>query len=294
MQGIAYAACLPPGLIRVHIFGGNDMDTPVELPYARKPRRWTRRRIIVLTATLSAIGALITLAHFGYGEFQRRANLLNKTPGIGPVDWRSTLTSWTRLKLAWRLSSSPLEGPAFLMLEDHVVGVTALSAAQHARIDLVTPLRHADGKLHLTFSIKNKGKNLLLVPPLERAGRWGAPYGSPGDLCIDGSGYLSAGARLLRTGESALVELVIPEGALPHAKNIWVVVFPNPIMFQIHADDRPAPTRDARYDRWEDVPQSEIQCIGQHEWTQAAPAGNEPSDNPQTDQAFHEWSRLER
>jgi len=153
--------------------GGIAMQPGVTLRYARAEKRRTRHRtiILVLVGVISASGSY--LGYYAYEDIRARVILLNSDPRLGPIDWSTVLTSPALCRLAWEFSS---DRTAISRLGNDATGVVGISLLgtdpNNAEIDLEFPLSYAEGQLKLRFTIRNKGRNTLLVPPFGQPMSW--------------------------------------------------------------------------------------------------------------------------
>ncbi len=236
------------------------MDTPVTLPYAREPRYWTRRRVVALAITLVLTGALTTAGHFGHREFQRRLSLLNKNAYVGPVDWGTVFSSWTMMKTAWHLSSS-VKNKLTLFMPPRLTDVCLLGLDKAHRIDLRPSLHYSNGKLHLTFDVRNGAAVPMLVPSFRLAYSSASVNLSAAVIAAD-AGWLARGARIVQPGATTVVDVCIPMGEKPRPLlvqiNLSLGAFmrsPGFLVLGEYVNHVPP------FAAWEDLPQSAIERV---------------------------------
>ncbi len=162
------------------------MQAPVTLPYARRSRRWTRKRklaVILLAVATSAVGC------FGYRVYKNirpRVELLSNHPQLGPVDWTAVLTSPTLCRLAWELSSHWTAIWEFGREPNGLGGVTLFGVnPEDLEVGVRFPLKYGDGQLTLCITVQNGGTNAVLIPPfgwLQSRVRELSPRSVPGHL----------------------------------------------------------------------------------------------------------------
>ena len=137
---------------------------PLELQYARlRPRTFPLRRIVWFVGLMGAVLLGWQLQSCVRG----RIAALAAHPYAGPIDWVRVAGSPSLLRLAWWLTSSPKNTRTFLKGENTPQGIVLFGAhPEDVTVNLLLPLRYADGQLCFSLEITNVSSKRVLLPPL--------------------------------------------------------------------------------------------------------------------------------
>jgi hypothetical protein len=229
-------------------------DEPLEtevvtLPYARPRRRWSRRHsAYVATLVLALVGG-----YWGYREVARRVVTLERDSFVGPVDWPTVLVSWTRLKLAWRLSAGRPTIAAFAIRSRALPGISeAGTVPDDITLTLGFPLHYADGEVTVKLMVANTGERDVIVPPLKVSG--GRSVRITGYHAF--GHWLGRGNVIVPAHESRGIELRFPANETPHVKVIDINIDgPIHVLFALEP-------KDGKRRRWEDLSADDLEWYG--------------------------------